>query len=237
MKKFRLLAGIFMALSWVPAYAASGAALPQAPVQYGNLESMQRGAATFVNYCLGCHSAQYMRYGRMVEDLGVTEEQVETLLIHNAESGLGDGMVSAMRAEDSKEWFYQALPPDLTLVARLRGADWLYAYLRGFYRDPARPNGWNNTVFNNVAMPHVMAGLQGVYTLDADTHKLLPASSGSLSAKEYDSLVSDLVTFLVYMGEPSRAARLKTGYLVMALLLLLLPATYFLYREYWREIK
>lgn len=233
-----LLAGFILIMSSVvPAYAAgSGVSLPQAPVQYGNLESMQRGAATFVNYCLGCHSAQYMRYGRMVEDLGVSEEQVQALLIHN-EAGLGDGMASAMRSEDGKEWFHQAVPPDLTLIARLRGADWLYEYLRGFYRDPARPNGWNNTLFNNVAMPHVMADLQGIYTLDAGTRDLAQVSPGRLSAQEYDSMISDLVTFLVYMGEPSRAARLKIGYLVMALLLSLLLATYFLYREYWREIK
>ena len=218
------------------AIGATTTDFPQAPVQYGDLEAMQRGAATFVNYCMGCHSAKYMRYGRLVEDLGLSAEQIETFLIHNA-AGLGDGMASAMRTEDGQEWFQQAVPPDLSLSARLRGPDWLYAYMRGFYRDEERPSGWNNIVFDNVAMPHVMADLQGVYARDLATGELTQSVEGRLSPAEYNAMIGDLVTFMAYMGEPSRAMRYKTGYLVMAFLLTLLLATYFLYKEYWRDIK
>ena len=238
-KARRLFAGLFFivagALSPSSAFAAgSGIDLPQAPVRYGDLESMQRGAAVFVNYCMGCHSAEHMRYGRLTEDLGLSGKQVEDFLIHTG-AKLGDGMRSAMNSEDGKAWFYQAAPPDLSLSARLRGPDWIYAYLRGFYRDSSRPSGWNNTVFNNPAMPHALADLQGMQIKNEDGELELP-SPGRLSAAEYDSLVGDLVNFMVYMGEPSRSTRFKVGYLTMAFLLSLLLATYFLYREYWRDI-
>ncbi|MGI9298013.1 MAG: cytochrome c1 [Gammaproteobacteria bacterium] len=231
----------FLPVSFLLAAAASSAAaagvatdLPRAPVQYGDVEAMQRGAATFVNYCLGCHSAEYMRYGRLTEDAGLSGEQVREFLIHG-DAGLGDGMRAAMDSEDGKKWFYQASPPDLTLSSRLRGPDWLYAYLRGFYRDPDRPGGWNNTIFSNAAMPNVLADLQGVQIRGADGD-LEQLSAGRMSPAEFDALVGDLVTFMAYMGEPSREARYKTGYLVLAFLLTLLLPTYFLYREYWRDI-
>ena len=214
--------------------AADGPKFPQAPIVYDDIESLQRGAAVFVNHCLGCHSAQYLRYGRLSEDLQIPSRQIEELLINN-EANLADGMQSAMRAEDGKEWFHQAVPPDLTLVARLRGVDWLYAYMRGFYRDPSRPTGWNNAVFENVAMPHVLSDLQGVYMNGADG-AMVQIRPGRLNETEYNEMVGDLVNFLSYAGEPSRAQRVKIGYLVMAFLLMLLLATYFLYREYWREI-
>lgn len=219
--------------SWAAGTAAQS--LPRAPAQYGDAEAMQRGAATFVNYCLGCHGAQYMRYGRLTEDAGLDGEQVKKFLIHN-DAGLGDGMRSAMRAEDGKEWFYQAAAPDLSLSARLRSPDWLYAYLRGFYRDPARPGGWNNAVFHNVAMPHVLADLQGVYARGEDG-ALSQIVAGRMSSAEYDAMIGDLVAYMAYMGEPARAARHKTGYLVMAFLLAILLPVYFLYREYWRDIR
>lgn len=237
---------IVAALLSAPAWAAGGggASLPQAPVRPDDAETLQRGAAVFVNYCLGCHSASYMRYGRLAEDIGVSESQIERMLIHTG-SGLGedressllaDGMETAMDPDDARAWFSQAAPPDLSLSARLRGPDWLYAYMRGFYRDPARPSGWNNTVLENAAMPHVLSALQGSMQKDA-SGALVQASPGRLSPERYDALVVDLVSFMVYMGEPSRAKRFKIGYLVMAFLLALLLASYFLYREYWRDIK
>ncbi|MBE8157820.1 MAG: cytochrome c1 [Betaproteobacteria bacterium] len=233
----RKAALVLLALLGAPALAAGGAAnLPQAPVQYGDIEAAQRGAAVFVNYCMGCHGMRHMRYGRMAEDLGISEGQIESFLIHN-EFGLGDGMQSAMNSEDGKEWFYQAPPPDLSLSSRLRGPDWLYAYLRGFYRDPGRPGGWNNAVFENAAMPHVLADLQGVYARDAETGEAVQISEGRMTPAEYDELAGNLVAFMAYAGEPARAVRLKTGYLVMAFLLALLLASYFLYREYWKDIK
>ena len=229
-----VLIPILLAASSAAMAAGASLDLPQAPVQYGDKESMQRGAATFVNYCLGCHGAQYMRYGRLTEDLGLTDEQVKQFLIHN-DAGLGDGMRSAMRAEDGREWFYQAAPPDLSLSSRLRGPDWLYAYLRGFYRDSSRPGGWNNVVFENAAMPHALSDLQGEYARD-ESGELSQIVAGRMSPAEYDALIIDLVTFMAYMGEPSRETRYKIGYLTLAFLLALLLATYFLYREYWRDV-
>ena len=167
-----------------------------------------------------------LRYGRFVgRTCRYRPRQIEELLINN-EANLADGMQSAMRAEDGKEWFHQAVPPDLTLAARLRGVDWLYAYMRGFYRDPSRPTGWNNAVFENVAMPHVLSDLQGVYMNGADG-AMVQIRPGRLNETEYNEMVGDLVNFLSYAGEPSRAQRVKIGYLVMAFLLLLLLATYF----------
>lgn len=218
-----------------PSHAAGASLdLPRAPVQYGDAEAVQRGAAVFVNYCLGCHSAQHMRYDRFTEEAHIPAELIEKHLIYN-EAGIGDGMLSAMREEDGTEWFYQATPPDLTLSSRLRGPDWLYAYFRGFYRDPTRPSGWNNQIFDNLAMPHVLSDLQGV-RIKNEEGELVQVSEGRLTEAEYDALVVDLVSFMAYIGEPSRAKRHKIGYLVMALLLSLLVITYFLYREYWREI-
>ena len=230
----KLLLAFFATLIVFTAQASPAISLPQAPLQYDK-ETLQRGAAGFVNYCMGCHSAQYMRYGRMVEDLEISPNQVHKFLIYNG-AGLGDGMLSSMRQEDGREWFDQAHPPDLSLSAKLRGSDWLYAYLRSFYRDPSRPSGWNNTVFPNVAMPHVLANLQGVYDKEGDSDTLVQRKAGAMSAVEYNGLVGDIVSFMVYAAEPSRQTRLQTGYLVMAFLLVLLIFTYFLYREYWRDV-
>ena len=202
---------------------------PKVPIDRFDFSSLQRGAAVFVNYCMGCHSAQYVRYGRLMEDLGIPEDLLRDNLIHTNAS-LGDGMITAMRADEAAAWLNQA-PPDLSLSARLRGADWLYAYMRSFYADPESPSGWNNTVFQNVAMPHVLADLQGEKNGDGVVLK-----KGRLSSLEYDLLVTDLVNFMDYMADPSRPERYRAGYLILSVLLLLLISSYFLYREYWRDI-
>lgn len=222
-----------------PAFAAGGsdAALAEAPVARDDYASLQRGAAVFMNYCSGCHSAAYVRYGRLASDLGIPEAQLRAHLMP-ASAGLADGIASAMPPEQAVEWFHQAAPPDLSLSAKLRGVDWLYGYLRGFYLDPSRPGGWNNAVFPNVAMPHVLAGLQGEYALDGggDGEKTL-RRAGRLSASEYDALAADLVNFMDYMADPSRAERHRAGYVILSVLMLLFVCTYFLYREYWRDIR
>ena len=159
--------------------------------------------------------------------MGVPEDVLREKIIHT-DASLGDGMLSAMRADEGEAWFYQS-PPDLSLTAKQRGADWIYAYLRAFYRDPSRPSGWNNTVFPNVAMPHVLADLQGEWRGET------PAP-GRLSPAEYDLLVADLVNFMDYMADPSRADRHRAGFLTLSVLLLLLVSSYFLYREYWKEL-
>lgn len=232
---FCILSALLLAGGGALAYAAGGVSgLPAAPIDRDDYGSLQRGAAVFMNYCSGCHSAQYMRYGRLAEDLGIPADQLRTHLMYT-DSSLADGIQSAMSPDEAAEWFHQAAPPDLTLSAKLRGKDWLYGYLRGFYRDESRPSGWNNSVFPNVAMPHVLADLQGEPAL-GDNGETVLLRPGRLSATEYDLLVNDLVNFMDYMAEPSRKERYRAGYIILALLIPLLLLTFFLYKEYWRDV-
>ena len=237
----RKLKTCIAALLLAPALAlASGAALhlDKAPDVSGNQAALQNGAKLFVNYCLSCHSASALRYNKL-KDLGLTDEQIKENLMFTGEN-IGDQMVVAMRHTDAKKWFGVA-PPDLTLVARARasadgsGADWLYTYLRSFYRDETRPTGWNNEIFPNVAMPHVLSELQGVQVLGAD-HKLTLAVPGQLSPAEYDTQVRDLVGFLVWMGEPAAGFRVKLGIAVLIYLAILFVLAYALKKEYWKDI-
>lgn len=230
-----VLLAIWLATASLAAHAAGTAvALPPAPIDRGDTGSLQRGAAAFVNYCSGCHSAAYMRYGHFVNDLGIPEDLLRSNLIYT-EASPSDGMLSAMPAQKAAEWFHQAVPPDLTLSAKLHGTDWLYAYMRSFYRDPSRPSGWNNHIFENVAMPHVLADLQGEMAVgEAGEPVILRA--GRLSPAAYDLLITDLVNFMDYMAEPTRAERHRAGYVILSILLILFICTYFLYREYWRDI-
>ncbi|MCC7547018.1 MAG: cytochrome c1 [Burkholderiales bacterium] len=225
------------------AHAASEAPLDRAPIETTDTASIQRGAQVFVNYCLNCHSAQYMRYNRLT-DVGLTEQQIENNLMFAA-SKVGDTMTVALPAKTAAQWFGVA-PPDLTVIARSRGADWLYSYLRGFYRDDARTIGWNNTVFPNVGMPHVLWELQGQQVLEVTEHEgahgkervqtLELAQPGTMSPTEYDRLVADLVNYLVYMGEPARAQRMQMGYGVLLGLAVLFVLVYLLKKEYWKDI-
>ena len=203
--------------------------------------ALQNGAKLFVNYCLNCHGASYMRYKNLI-DLGLTEQQVKDNLMFTSDK-IGGLMAVAARAEEQKQWF-GATPPDLTIIARARGeagnagagADWLYTYLRSFYRDENRPTGWNNVVFENVGMPHVLYGLQGQQVLNHETHKLELAVPGQLAPAEYDKAVSDLVSFMVWMGEPQQEFRRTLGIFVLAFLALLFVVSYALKKEYWKDI-
>jgi ubiquinol-cytochrome c reductase cytochrome c1 subunit len=205
--------------------------------------SIQRGARTFVNYCLNCHSANSMRYNRLT-DLGLTEQQIKDNLLFTSEK-VGDPMTISASRKDQKLWF-GAEPPDLSVVARSRGTDWLYTYLRSFYRDEKRPTGWNNLVFPNVAMPHALWQLQGVQAMKTEIEeheghkiehrKLALEHPGSLSALEYDKLTRDLVNFLSYMGEPEKAKRSQIGVVVLFFLLLLLVPAWLLKKEYWKYV-
>lgn len=237
MKKFLL------ALLFAPITAfASGAALhlDKAPDVAGDKAALQSGAKTFVNYCLNCHGASFVRYNRLTE-LGLTEQQVKENLMFTAEK-IGEPMRVAARPAEQKQWF-GAAPPDLSLIARARasedgsGADWLYTYLRSFYRDENRPTGWNNTVFANVGMPHVLWELQGQQMLNHESHKLELTVPGKLTAAEYDKQVADLVGFLVWMGEPGADFRKQLGFGVLAFLIVLFGFTYKLKKEYWKDIK
>lgn len=233
---------LLTALLFAPVFAfASGAAvhLDKAPDVQGDKAALQSGAKTFVNYCLNCHGASFVRYNRLTE-LGLTEQQVKDNLMFTADK-IGEPMRIAGRAEEQKKWF-GATPPDLSLVARARaseagtGADWLYTYLRSFYRDENRPTGWNNTVFENVGMPHVLWQLQGQQTLNHESHKLELAVPGKVSPAEYDKQVADLVGFIVWMGEPGAGFRKQLGFGVLAFLVVLFGFAYALKKNYWKDI-
>jgi len=232
-----------------PAFAlasAGGAHLDNANIDPTNKDSLQRGAKTFVNYCMGCHSAKYQRYNRLARDLGISEEDVMENLMFTGEK-TGDQMDIAMTGAMGKKWF-GAAPPDLTLVARVRGVDWLYSYLRTFYQDDSRPFGVNNQVFSNVGMPNVLWQLQGVqkpvYKTETDDegheHQILEGleivEAGTQSAEEFDRTVRDLVNFLAYMGEPVKLERQSLGIKVLLFLLLFFVVAYLLKKEYWKDV-
>ena len=207
--------------------------------------SLQSGAKTYMNYCLGCHQMQYQRYERTFNDLGIPLLLGQENLQFTGEK-VGDHINNAMPVESAAKWFGVA-PPDLTLVARVRGADWLYTYLRTFYVDPSRPFGVNNKVFPEVGMPHVLQELQGT---PRETHEKMlidgewvdryvgikSDGKGELSADEYDKTVLDLVNFLVYTGEPSRLQSESIGRWVIVFLLVLFVFVYLLKKEYWRDV-
>ena len=252
----RALACLLLAAP-LAAAASESVDLDRLPVDISphDVISLQRGARVYVNYCLGCHAAGYMRFNRL-RDLGLTDQQIRDNLVLNG-AKVGDLMRTSMDPKESKEWFGTP-PPDLTVIARSRasgagsGADWLYSYLRGFYRDPARPSGWNNTVFPNAAMPHVLWQLQGEQALRTETlsiprgtkgefekhevQKLVLEKPGTLSPAEYDRTVGDLVNFLVYVGEPSRQTRIELGIYVLMFLGVLFVLAYLLKKEYWKDV-
>lgn len=244
MLKKIILAAVFCAPLW--AQANEELNLDHVQTNVEDKLSLQRGARTFVNYCVSCHSASFMRYSRL-QDIGLTEKQIEANLMVTGEKPV-ETMTATMRREDAKNAFGVA-PPDLTLIARSRGADWLYTYLRTFYRDPSRPTGWNNTTFPNVAMPNVLWEQQGQQVLEAakaeagkeaaeghaEKH-LVMGKPGKLSPAEYDAMVKDLVNFTVYMGEPAQTQRKITGIYVLFFLFFLTILAYFLKKEFWKDI-
>lgn len=246
----QLIAAVALLVPAAGALAASeGPVLEKAPINIQDTESLQRGAQIFVNYCLSCHSASAMRYNRLT-DIGLSEEQIKSNLMLNTDK-IGEPMNIAMDKKDAKGWF-GATPPDLSVIARSRGADYLYGYLRGFYRDDTRPTGWNNLVFDKVGMPHILWQWQGEQVLKTEKnaegheeHKLELVKAGSLTklengkanTAEFDKRMADLTNFLVYVGEPAQVKRHQIGYVVlMYLFLLLLPFAYFLKKAYWKDL-
>ena len=223
-----------------------GTPLDRAPVDLHDRESLQRGAAIFVNHCLNCHSAGVMRYGRL-QDVGLTEAQIKDNLMFTTDK-VGDTMVASMDPKVAKAAF-GIVPPDLSLIARSRSPDWLYTYMRSFYRDPASKTGWNNTAFPNVAMPHVLWEMQGPQVMevtertdrnsgDTVTHrKLVAERPGQMSAAEYDRYVGDLVNYLAYMAEPSQGDRKLWGTLVLFFLAGFFILAYLLKHEYWKDVR
>ncbi len=219
--------------------AAEGAHLDRAPDVRNDQAALQNGAKIFVNYCLNCHGGSFVRYKRLTE-LGLTEQQVIDNLMFTAEK-IGEPMRVAARPGEQKQWF-GVVPPDLSLVARARAsadgsaADWLYTYMRSFYRDDQRPTGWNNTIFPNVAMPNVLWDLQGQQELNSQTHRLELPVAGQLSPAEFNKQIADLVGFLVWAAEPGAGFRKQLGLGVLAFLLVLLGVSYALKKEYWKDV-
>lgn len=237
------LKNLLFLLAAAPVLAFAGGAsvhLDKAPVNLADQESLQRGARMFVNYCLNCHSASYMRYARL-QDIGLSEDQIKDNLLFTAEKP-GETMKIGMSKSDAKIWF-GAAPPDLSVIARSRGADWLYTYLRGFYRDDSRPTGWNNTVFDKVGMPHVMWSLQGEMApryKKVDGHEVIDrlelVKPGSVTLAEYDAMVGDLVNYLEWMGEPAQVKRKQLGLIVLAFLAFFFIVAFYLKKEFWKDI-
>lgn len=234
--------------------AEGGVRLDKAPGSTTDLSALQHGAKLFVNYCLNCHSASSMRYNRL-QDIGLSDDQIRNNLLFSGDK-VGDMMTVALTREDAKNWF-GAAPPDLTVIARAKassqgtGPDWLYTYLRTFYKDDTRPLGWNNMVFPDVAMPHALWELQGIraakYVEEKDPknpertikkfagfEQLTP---GKLSPVEYDAAVGDLVAFMDWMGEPAQNKRRQLGVWVLLFMALFVILAWRLSASYWKEVK
>lgn len=230
------------------AASASGDLIQPAHNDVTNTASLQRGARNFVNYCMGCHSAQYVRYSRLGEDLGLTEAQVIENLMFTGDR-IHDTMQVSMDPENAARWFGTA-PPDLSLIARSRGTDYIYSFLKSFYLDPKRPTGVNNLVLPNTSMPHVLWELQGyqaaVYDGQSDpahdaVHKEFKefelAQPGSMTKEEFDRFVRDTVNFLDYIAEPMQVERRNLGFSVLGFLLIFFLFAYLLKKEYWKDVK
>ncbi|MBU1724544.1 MAG: cytochrome c1 [Gammaproteobacteria bacterium] len=252
MKKF--IASVMFALSATlmatTVMASGGVELEHANVDIHNKDSLQRGVKYYVNYCMGCHSLNYSRYNRIANDLGLTDEQAAKNLIFTRDDNgdlhkTGALMKNGMSQKQSAEWF-GAPPPDLTLVGRSRGPDWIYSYLKAFYVDPTRPMGVNNTVFPNVGMPHVLWELQGLQekhcTKEGEGEhavehcELKTVKAGSMTPAEYDQTARDLTNFLAYVGEPAALNRTTYGVFTLLFLGLFAIIAYFLKKEYWKDV-
>ncbi len=273
MKKF-LSTFLFAALAGFgagPVMADGELRLERAPIDVRNTSSLQAGARTFVDYCQGCHSASLMRYNRLV-DLGFSEQQIKDGLMFPTDKKIGEMMDISMTKADAKIWFGGA-PPDLSVIARSRGADWLYAFLRSFYRDPLSATGWNNLAFEHVGMPHALWQLQGEPVLDIREFKtkeeaeaariqaksfsavvemegepggkeatryalqsIIIDKPGTLDQAKYDETVRDLVNFLVWLSEPTQVFRRQIGFAVVFFFLLVTLLTWFLYKEFWKDV-
>lgn len=242
-----VIACLCLILPGLASAAGTGYPLDHAPINLENQASLQRGAQLFVNYCMGCHSAQFQRYNRLARDIGLTDEQVAENLILTADTKVGDTMQNSMPADDAKRWF-GAPPPDLSVIARSRGVDYLYTYLRTFYLDESRPLGVNNAVFPAAGMPHVMWQLQGwqkpVYETvkDAsDEPKEIIAGfeviePGTMTPPEFDAAMGDLVNFLAYIGEPIQLERKRIGLWVLFYLVIAFAVFYLLNKEIWKDV-
>ena len=251
----KILLSLVLAFGVVAGVQASGGdsiAWDKAPNKTNDLAALQHGAKLFVNHCLNCHSAAYMRYNRL-QDIGLTEQQIKDNLLFTTDK-VGDTMKSNIDPKLAKEWF-GATPPDLTVISRSRsgsggtGADYLYTYMRTFYRDESKATGWNNLAFPNVGMPHVLWEMQGVRKPIYEEHEGHGGHStkvfksweqvtpGTVSPLEYDQAVGDLVGYLQWMGEPSQNTRVRLGVWVLLFLGCFMVIAWRLNASFWKDIK
>lgn len=255
-----LVAGLVLS---VPTFASTGGDLLQAGTDLEDRASLQRGAQLYMNNCVGCHSLKYMRYSRIAEDLGLSEDQVMNNLNFTG-AKFGEHVISSMPAQHAEKWFGKA-PPDLSLIARVRGSDWIYTYLKSFYLDEARPLGWNNKLFPNVSMPNPLWEMQGnqraVFTKkvpsgekdkkgepilecphgtieadDACIEELVVAQAGTQKPEDFDRTARDITAFLEYAGEPGAMKRQQTGVWVILFLSFFTLMAWLLKKEYWRDV-
>lgn len=251
MKKFLFIVTMALGLATGAHAAGDGIAWDKAPNKTNDLVALQHGAKLFVNYCLNCHSAAFMRYNRL-QDIGLSEQQIKDNLLFG-DAKVGDTMKAAIDPKQAKDWF-GGNPPDLTLIARSRsshagtGADYLYTYLRTYYRDAEKPTGWNNLAFPNVGMPHALWELQGVRepvfeTMKSHGHdtkvfkEWRQVAPGSMTPQQYDEAVGDLVGFLQWMAEPAQNARVRVGVWVLLFLGLFTVIAWRLNAAYWKNVK
>lgn len=242
----KIIIPFLMLLGSSLAWASDGPRLDKAGIDLHNEASLQRGARIFVNYCQGCHSLKYQRYQRMADDIGLTHDEVKDNMIFGDQK-IGDTMTSAIHPEDAEGWFGTA-PPDLSVITRARGVDWIYTYMRSFYIDEKRPFGVNNTVFPDVGMPHVLWEMQGMQKAnfseekdsDGNVHKVFKGfeavTPGTMDPAEFDNAMRDLTAFLSYVGEPAQLVRKQIGVYVILFLFIFTVLAYLLKKEYWKDV-
>jgi ubiquinol-cytochrome c reductase cytochrome c1 subunit len=238
-----LAATFALGFAATPARASEGAALPHSGTDLGDKASLQRGARDFMNYCSGCHSLQYLRYSRMAEDLGLSEDDVQANL--NFTGGKPGEQVQVALTEADGTQFFGKMPPDLSVIARVRGSDWIYSYLKSFYLDESRPLGWNNKLFPNASMPNPLWELQGLQHAeygeataggDRAVEKLVLAQPGTQTPEQFDQTVRDITAFLEYAGEPAALKRQSLGVWVILFLAFFTFLAFLLKKEYWRDV-
>ncbi|RLA08555.1 MAG: cytochrome c1 [Gammaproteobacteria bacterium] len=233
----------FIALSFLlvgtVSFAAGNVKLDSVDIDVSDHESLQRGAKTFINYCMGCHSLSYQRYNRMADDIGINIDQLKENLIFttdkNGKKSKDGALMKITMQKDYTEKAFGVAPPDLTVIARSNGTNWLYTYLRSFHKDEKSATGFANTV-KIVSMPNVLWQLQGEQVLDKKTGKFSISKLGLQTPKEFDATIKDLVTFLSYTGEPIQQTRKTLGIWVLLFMLIFTIVAYFLKKEYWRDI-
>ena len=239
----RIFIGMLLIFTSSVSFAASGS-IPLKPVliDLNNKASLQRGAQIYVNNCLGCHTLKYQRYVKFIDHLSLSKETIENNLIFttgkNGEpTKIGSLILNSVNPDSAKEAF-GVVPPDLTLIARSRGTEWLYTFLTSFYVDKTRPLGVNNALYQNVGMPHVLSWMEGLkkpVNMEKDQYEYIV--KGTMSDKEYQKSITDLVNFLAYVSEPAQLDRYRIGFWVILFLAIFSFLAFLLKIEYWKDVK